>query len=186
MSPPQPTPRKRRRASDSDLPASSRTRRRAIEATTKREHSKRKTLDDHNAPIGNFSSKKRRTCSFQPADIQWTHGRKKPFHPKRSPYLYQWLPRRPPWYTSRVSKRPHFARGRFRRRRGGSKEQVQGMENWLAGYDPPFNAVCADGLSAALSELELDEGGGTASGVSPKPFVLAADGREVVEGEEEL
>ena len=60
------------------------------------------------------------------------------------------------------------------------------MENWLAGYDPPFNAFCADGLSAALSGLSIDEGGVPASGVSPKPFVLAADGKRVGEGEEEL
>lgn len=191
MSAPKPITGKRRRASDGEVIATSQTRRRAIEETTKREHSKRKSADDLDDPIGDFFSKKRRIWSFQPADIQWTHGRKKSFYRKRSPYLYQWLPRRPPWYTSRVYKSFDMA-GRPRRRRVDcSKEQVQGMENWLSKYDPHFNAFCADELSTSLSSLSLADGGTPTSRFPPAPFVPAADSayqprvKEVDEGEEE-
>lgn len=70
------------------------------------------------------------------------------------------------------------------------RERVQGMENWLSGYDPPFNAFCADELSASLSALSLGDAAIPTSKIGPAPFVPGADGAcqlrvEVVHEEEE-
>ena len=68
------------------------------------------------------------------------------------------------------------------------KEQIQGMENWLSGYDPHFNAFCVDELSASLSSLSLAD---AAIPTSKLPFVPVADSayqlrvEEVAEEEEE-
>ncbi|CAF9914662.1 MAG: hypothetical protein HETSPECPRED_002043 [Heterodermia speciosa] len=142
---------KRRRGSEGDVVGISRLRREEIDCTSKREQSKRKRVDDLDIPpLFDSSSKKSRLWSFHPADIQSSRVARK-MAPRVPRYLYPWTPERPPWYTLRVHKRYKKPKRRLVRH---SRGQVQGMEDFLSRYDPPFNVFCLDDLRDSLPVLD--------------------------------
>ena len=172
---------KRRRGSEGDVMGISRLRREEINSTTKREQSKRKWVDDLDIPPAfDSSSKKPRVWSFHPADIPSSRtARKKASRVPR--YLYPWTPERPPWYTLRVYKRYKKPKRRLGRYSSG---QVQGMEDFLSRYDPPFNAFCLDDLRDSLPVLEsADFSAGVRSATVDRP--RSAEEKEDEEDEEE-
>ncbi|KAL8793665.1 MAG: hypothetical protein Q9195_003714 [Heterodermia aff. obscurata] len=139
---------KRRRGSEGDVVGISRLRREEIDSTIQREQSKRKWVDDLDAPSPiDFST-----------DVQWSRENQRPTSKKAS-YLYPWIPIHPPWYTLRVYKK--YAPGgepKRRRRRYYSEGQIQGLENFLSNHDPPFNAFCLDDLRDSLPSLDTATG----------------------------
>ena len=147
---------KRRRGSEGDVMGISRLRREEINSTTKREQSKRKWVDDLDIPPAfDSSSKKPRVWSFHPADIPSSRAaRKKASRVPR--YLYPWTPERPPWFTLRVYKRYAPVGNKAKRRRlvRYSRGQVQGIEDFLSRYDPPFNVFCLHDLRDSLPVLD--------------------------------
>ena len=145
---------KRRRESEGDV-GISRLRREEIDENIRREQSKRKWVDDLDDPSPMAcSSKKPRLWSFHLADIQLRRGNRRVAKKKASiaRYMYRWVPRRPPWYTLRVYKR-YAPVGKPKRKVRYSKRQIQGLENFLSNYNPPFNAFCLDDLKDSLPLL---------------------------------
>ena len=142
----------KRRRSESDIQSLPQTRRRIIEDTARREQSKRKWVDDLDSPAGDyFFYKKPRLLSICLADIEWTFGKRRARPAQSQRYMYQWIPKRPPWYTARVRKR--YARfGNPRKRRVDySERQVQGFEDFLSAYNPHLNALWIETLGESLS-----------------------------------
>ena len=150
---PMPMTGKRRRGSEGDVVGIGGIRRQEINATTEREQSKRKWVDDLDDPFPmDYSSKKFRIWSFHLADLQWIQEDRRAARSKASSahlYMYPWVPRCPPWYTLRIRKW-YAPVGNPRRRVCYSKRQIQGLENFLSDYNPPFNAFCLDDLKDAL------------------------------------
>lgn len=151
---------KRRRGSESDVIGSPQARRREIKQTTKREGRKRKWVDDLDGPSAELVlfRKKPRFNSFQLADLDWSAGTRRSSSSERKSlntqrYLYSSIPRRPPWYTSRVCKRYAGVGNRRKRSVRYLERQIQGMEDFLSKDDPPFNAFCVDGLREAVPTL---------------------------------
>lgn len=140
---------------DRDVVGIGRIRRQEIDATINREQSKRKWVDEFDGPSPmDYSSKKSRLWSFHLPDVlQWSKGNRRATRSKASRarrYMYRWVPRRPPWYTLRVYKRYALLGNPRRRRVRYSERQIQGLENFLSNYDPPFNVFCLDDLRASL------------------------------------
>ena len=158
---------------DREVVGIGRVRRQEINATVKREQSKRKWVDLDEPSTIDYSSKKSRLWSFHLADLsQWSQENRRAARSKASRarrYMYPWVPRRPPWYTLRVYKRyapvgnPRLRRVRY------SERQIQGLENFLSNYDPPFNVFCLDDLRDSLPCISPRDTANTSAEIRSAP-----------------
>ena len=180
---------KRRRGSEGDVVGLGSIRRREINATIEREQSKRKWVDDLDDPSPmDYSSKKFRIWSFHLADVKCIQENRRAARSKASRacgYMYRLVPRHPPWYTLRIRKRYAPVGNPRRRRVRYSKRQTQGLENFLSGYNPSFNAFCLDDLKDALPCMSPPDTANTSAKACSAPSIPPANESSQRRGSEE-